>query len=760
MYMTISAGTSLTNSRPAQRAADAQAKQERKRRVLTHGTPSITASIADAIVIKRANIFFLCANDGCVSFDTDHGLGLYYNDCRYLNGYQLTVAGVQGRSLLATAAEGYRALFELTTPDIELPNGETVVKESIGIRWEHLLDGDAHALYDRITIRNFTLERRTLPIVLRLRAEFEDVFLVRGMLPPEGERQSTEPTWKDGTLRFRRRGIDGRKRELAVSFSVPPDSVAGGQVQFRIDLAARAEKSLVIRFFVCDGDEPPSQAPAELPQSQQLAERIRQETNRWLETHTRFRADTLFGNRLIDRSSRDLEMLRSWSGQEEFFSAGVPWFATLFGRDSIITAMQTLSSDPTIAENTLRVLAAHQGRRFDAWRDEQPGKILHELRVGELTRAGQIPYDPYYGTVDATPLFLLLIAQHAKWTGDLALFNELRPNVDLALAWIDEYGDRDHDGYIEYQSESHGGLINQGWKDSGDAIVDEDGTLAEPPIALVEVQAYVVAAKRAIASLFRRAGEAERASQLTRQADALRTRLNRDFWLEDLGTYAMALTADKRPTRVIASNAGHVLWAGAADPDKARRVTDRLLWKDMFSGWGIRTLASGELRFNPIGYHLGTVWPHDNAMIARGFRLYGLDDAAERVMTAVFEAALHFQDLRLPELYAGFPREAFGVPVHCAVANHPQAWGAGSVLYFLESTLGLAPNAFEKELRVVRPRLPPYVGMVELQQLRVGDARVHLRFTRAEGGTSVHVIDTDGGVDVTVDESDAAFESL
>lgn len=757
---TSSAGRSLTNSRPAQRASDEAAKQKRKHRVLTHGTPSITASIADAVVIKRANIFFLCATDGSVSFETDHGLGLYYNDCRYLNGYQLTVAGVPGRSLIATAAEGYRALFELSTPDIELPNGETVEKESIGVRWEHLLDGDAHALHDRITIRNFTLERRTLPLVLRLRAEFEDVFLVRGMLPPEGERQSSEPRWKDGVLRFHRRGIDGRERELAVSFSVPPDDVAGGEAHFEMDLAARAETCLTIHFFVRDTDESASDDTPDSWQSERLVARVRQEANHWLDTHTQFRADTLFGNRLIDRSRRDLEMLRSTSGDEEFFSAGVPWFATLFGRDSIITALQTLSSDPTIAENTLRVLAAHQGTRFDDWRDEQPGKILHELRVGELTRAGQIPYDPYYGTVDATPLFLLLIAQHAKWTGDLSLFTELRSNVDRALAWIDEYGDRDRDGYIEYQSASHGGLINQGWKDSGDAIVDEDGTLAEPPIALVEVQAYIVAAKRAIANLFQRAGEKERAQHLTREADELRVRLNRDFWLDDLGTYAMALTADKRPTRVIASNAGHVLWAGAADPDKARRVTDRLLSDDMFSGWGIRTLSSGELRYNPIGYHLGTVWPHDNAIIARGFRFYGQDDAAERVMTAVFDAAYHFQDLRLPELYAGFPREDFGVPVHCAVANHPQAWGAGSVLYFLESMLGLVPNAFEKKLRVVRPRLPPYVGMLDLEQLRIAGARVHVRFERAAGGVSVRVVDMDDHIDVDVDTSDAAFDRL
>ena len=736
---------------PASHVTDDDSAYARKQRVLTHGTPSITASIADAVVIKDDSLFFLCDHDGRVPFDTQHGLGLYYEDCRFVNGYDVEVAGVTPRSLVAAAPEGYRAVIALTTPDLELPDGRTIHKESIGIRWERLVDGRSRVMHDRIVFRSFALERVELPLVLRFRAKFEDVFLVRGMLDPSADHEPPSSQWRNGMLHFSRPGLDGRRRVAVMRFAIAPDDVRADEARFTVELPPRGHTSiaLTISVAVLDDDDD-SGVPAPRPDLDAVSARLRDETERWRTRHTRIRTDSLVMNRLVDRARRDLAMLRTWHGNEEYFAAGVPWFATLFGRDSAIAALQTLASDPAIAANTARVLARRQGNSFDPWRDEQPGKILHELRVGELARARIIPHSPYYGSVDATPLFLILIARYAAWTGDPSLFSELRDNVERALTWIDQHGDHERDGYVEYRSTSDDGLINQGWKDSGDAIVDGDGTLAEPPIALVEVQAYICDAKRSIASLYRLVGDSERASRLEAEAENLRGKLNRDFWLDDLGIYAMALTADKRPTRVVASNAGHVLWAGVADPIKARRTMERLLADDMNGGWGIRTLSCDEARYNPFGYHLGTVWPHDNVMIAAGFRRYGFDDAARRVVGDLFDAAMRFEELQVPELYGGFPRAEFGVPVRYPVANHPQAWGAGSVLYAIEALLGLEPDAFRQRLRIVRPMLPEHVDRLELQRLRVGDARVNLFFERRNGVVNVEVRAIDGTLRVDV----------
>lgn len=377
---------------------------------------------------------------------------------------------------------------------------------------------------------------------------------------------------------------------------------------------------------------------------------------------------------------------------------------------------------------------------------------MHELRSGELARLGEIPHNPYYGTVDATPLFLVLLARHAAWTGELTLFHELRENVEWALTWIDRYGDSDGDGFVDYRSKTKSGLVNQGWKDSGNAIVNHDGSLAEPPIALVEVQAYVYRAKMDLADLFERAGEPDRAVRLREEARALKDRFNQDFWLEDLGIYALALQAHGKPVAVVSSNPGHALWAGIADWDKAEKTAQRLMAEDMFSGWGIRTLSALEKAYNPTAYHLGTVWPHDNSIIAAGFRQYRLDEYAGRIFSGLSEASLHFEAYRLPELFCGFPYQDYNVPVRYPVACHPQAWAAGSLPYLITAFLGLRPEAFERRLRIVRPMLPEGLDRIYVRRLQVGNAYVDIYFERASGGqTTVNVTALDGELDVTLE---------
>ena len=483
------------------------------------------------------------------------------------------------------------------------------------------------------------------------------------MLPVKAKHRLRRAVSKD-SIAFSHRGLDETTRSTSIRFSPRPKSISETKASWSVTIAPHETTQLSVTISIAE--DPDASEPAHIAQrSGKTAPTSFSRVNLVStpsSSRTHVSSDDPNLGRLLEQSLSDLQTLRTNIGGAEFFAAGVPWFVTLFGRDSIITALQTLAFDSSIAEQTLRVLARYQGRQVDTWREEQPGKVLHELRVDELTRANLLPYSPYYGTIDATPLFLILVARHAAWTGTLDLFDELREHIELALTWIAQYG-MDADGYVAYDSnKSDGTLVNQGWKDSGDAIVNADGSLAVPPIALVEVQAYVYKAKCEIASLFRRANEPTRATELEQEANALRTRFNRDFWNEKIGSYVLALQRGDEPAAVVSSNPGHALWCDIADPKKARRTMERLMSDEMFSGWGIRTLASSEKRYNPIAYHLGTVWPHDNSIIAAGFRRYGFDRAAQRVISGILQAAMRFEHFRLPELFTGFSSTDWMIP--------------------------------------------------------------------------------------------------
>lgn len=738
------------------RAGGAAQRDERRDRVLTQGKPSVTRSIADAIVIKDGDLFFLSEPDGQVPLDRHHGLGLYHGDCRYLSGYELHLAGRPPNLLAAATQHGFATVFEFSNPDIVMHDGGLVPAEEIGITWSRILDGKVLALHERIGLRSLSLRPVEFGVSLTFRAGFEDVYIVRGLLD-ERPGVLEPPVWQDGVLYQLYRGADGRSRSVVIRFSPAPGRVESMTAHFDIALGPREEHELAISVHVAESDERGQVFPARhrRPDLSRLRLALERGSDHAVRRATSLQSDSLLLNAVVERSLRDLRMLESHLHGRVYVAAGLPWFGTLFGRDSLITALQMLAFEPRIAEQTLRILAAYQGDRVDAWRDMEPGKILHELRVGELARLGEIPHTPYYGTVDATPLFLVLVGRHAAWRGTLDIFHELREPIERALRWVDEYGDLDGDGYVEYRSTSAKGLVNQGWKDSGDAIVNADGSLARPPIALVEVQGYVYLAKTLLAGLYRRAGEADRADALEREAAELRERFNRDFWQEQLGTFALALQAGNEPVAVASSNPAHALWTGIADEDKAKRTVARLMEDDLFSGWGVRTLSTRERRYNPIGYHLGSVWPHDNAIVAAGFKRFGGDRAALRIFSGILEAAMHFEDYRLPELFAGYARDEFGIPVHYPVACHPQAWAAGSVPYLVQTALGLEPDAFQKTLRIVRPRLPHFVDRIVLDGLRVGDARVGLRFERVFEGVDVQVLRVDGDLEVEVEPAPA-----
>ena len=724
-------------------------------------------------VLKHGNLFLLTDQFGDIHSDS-RGLGLYRNDTRLLSCSVLRVGGERPVVLQGSTGANYRGVIQLTNPTLDRnPNdkirpGKSLLGRKLGITRERLINGDA--LEERVRIVNFAEHDETVDISIELADDAADIFEVRGFPRDRGTQLPVVAT--PSQVAFRYDGLDDCRRRTHLAFSeaglvelvgdgdVP---VLGGSVRYRWswDLAAGADHEL--SWVVWASEVPIPAIASSTVSTAELRElfpdppRIASDEgaaayHAWSRSTTAVATDHELFNLTIGRSVADLRLLvNDGPGEgQRYVSAGVPWFTTLFGRDSIITALQTLAFRPQLAVEILEVLASLQATEVDEWRDAEPGKILHELRIGETARAGELPHSPYYGSVDSTPLWLVLLGATYEWTGDRALVDRLWPNALAALRWIDEWGDRDGDGFVEYERRSPRGLLNQGWKDSGDAIRDRHGREAKAPIALAEVQGYVFDAKTRMAALARMRGEVELADRLVRDAETLRARFEEAFWVEDQRFYAMALDADKKQADAIGSNAGQCLWSGIVSPARARDVADRLLSPAMFSGWGIRTYAQGQPGFNPFGYHTGTVWPHDTSLAAAGLKRYGFQDEANRLVGQVFEAAQHFGEFRLPELFCGFDREKAPMPVPYPVACSPQAWSAGAAFMFLHTMLGLRGHAEANELELLRPILPDWLGKVTVTNLRIGEASVDLLFHRWRGTTSAEVLRKVGDLSVTI----------
>jgi glycogen debranching enzyme len=695
-------------------------------------------NLSDTTVIKHGNAFCVALRDGRLPLAGDHPLGLYLDDCRYLRGHELRLAGRTARLLIASDAAGSAAVFELTNPDLDLEGGQTLPLQSLRVRVERRMAADG--MLERITVHSHARARLELELELDLDTDFRTMFEVRGLLEPVP--RAVRRSAHGETLTFAATGLDGNERATTIAC---PGAVASDQGRLRasIALAPAEETELHVRYTLSGPNRGTGAA------AQASATSAGAEADAWLEDRPRIAVDDELIDRVLRRCLLDLRLLASELDGRRYYAAGVPWYATLFGRDSIIAALQTLAFDPEMAEDTLRVLASLQGTELDDERDEEPGKVLHELRRGEVADAGLTPFARYYGTVDASSLFLCLLCEHADWTGSMRVFQDLRPHIEAALEWIDRFADLDGDGLLEYRCRSSAGLANQGWKDSWDGIVGEDGDPLSPPVALVEAQGYAVRAKRGVAGLLRGAGEGGRAAQLGEEADRLAAALDR-FWLPDRRCFAAALDGDKHPGRALASNQGHLLWAEAVDTERAAAISQALMGPGSYSGWGVRTLSAGERAFNPVGYHTGSIWPHDNAFFAVGLRRYGRDSEFLRIFEDLLDAAASFWDYRLPELFAGFSRVDYEDPVPYPVACSPQAWAAGALPFMLVAGLGLMPDALEQRLRIHRPLLPRHVSRLTLEGLRVGAARVDLQFERV-GAHGDRVALTDVGIDGDVD---------
>jgi glycogen debranching enzyme len=690
-------------------------------------------NLADATVIKLENLFMVAPRDGDLPAPPQ-AFGLWYRDCRHLSAHRLRLNGERPLLLQASDAPGARALHELTNAALPLPGGGTLPPQSLSLRVERSLEEEPGQLLELILLRSHHLGELRLGLELSLGADFEPMLAVRGLVK-RPEPPPVETALDRRTLRWSTNGRDGVVRTTTVELSEPPAAAGGETLRFELDLPPGGERRLELRITV---GETGAGSGAVGPGPRRPAAR------------TQVRSDDELFNRILARSLHDLGLLRSELDGLFYFAAGVPWFATLFGRDGLITAMQTLSFEPGVGGDTVRLLGGRLGRVLDDERDEEPGKVLHELRVGEPAALGETPFARYHGSADATPLWLCLLADHADWSGNLDLFRELRAQVDAALAWIDRHGDLDGDGLVEYRRRSPHGLENQGWKDSPGGVPDAAGRPLAPPVALVEVQGYVARALLRTARLFELDGDAARAERLRERAARVEAALER-FWAEDPGGYAIGLDGDKRPGSCLTSNQGHLLWAGALSPGRASAVRDLLMAEAMFSGWGVRTLAEGHAGFNPLGYHTGSVWPHDSAMIACGLRRYGFDEDFQRVFDALLEAASQLVDYRLPELFGGYARTPGERPVPYPVACRPQAWAAGAIPCLLAWGLGLHAEGLDDRLRVVRPSLPGWVQRLELSSMRVAGAMVDLSFERTGDGVQLSDVRVDGTLDVVLE---------
>jgi glycogen debranching enzyme len=717
------------------RAALTAVEDRQKDLVLTQPEASKVRDTSAAIVLKHGRLFLLSGRDGDVPWDLPHGLGLFMDDCRFLDGYLLRIDGAPPTLLSAADTRGFETRHELANPRIEDGAGRSFAANTIAVRRERLVRADV--VHELLSVANFGDTRARFALTLRFRARFEDIFIVKRFVDgPRGVLQAPRVAAAD-RVELAYDGRDERRRTTTLTFSPAPDHLDAQTATFQCDLGPGERREVAINIVPRIEDKPsheparPGTSPAALRRWLERVEKM------WLGSSAEVRTSNPLFDRVVRRSLLDLRVLRSSVDGHHFFAAGVPWFVTLFGRDAATVAIQTLPFGCEMARETLRLLARYQATGFDPYRDAEPGKILHELREGELARVGALPQSPaYYGAVDATPLFLILLAEYVAWSGDFALARALRPNVDAALGWIERHGDHDGDGFLDYVGRYEHALINQGWKDSGNAILDADGSLPTPPIAVCEVQSYAHRALCQTAAVLRALGEGALAEDVDGRAVALRTRFEAAFWSEALGCYRLALQRDGRPVDVVASNAGQVLWGGIASAERGARVAARLMEDDMFSGWGIRTLSTQAIGYNPISYHRGSVWPHDNALIITGMRRYGQDQAALRAFDAIFEAAAMFRHYRLPELYCGYGRkETEDRPVRYPVACSPQAWAAGAIPHALWNLLGLRADAGERRLCVVRPRLPRSLDWLEIHGLRVADAVADIRFTRARDGT-------------------------
>jgi glycogen debranching enzyme len=670
--------------------------------------------------------------------------GLYHEGTRFLSRFELSL-GAHRPMLLSAMVKDDNALvrIDLTNPDL-MPEGQPPLPRGTLhlCRTRFLWQG---ICYERIRVHNYGVRKFPLLLTIAMDADFADLFEARG-------RQRPRRGWKLTTIRSKTglmlayKGLDEIIRRTSIKCSPPPRRVTSDGLRIEAHIPPHADLTWDISIS-CETEQRRTRTASSYDGARRQADRALQKAKA---SNAHIYTSNEQFNHWLNRSVADLHMLISETPQGPYPYAGVPWFSVPFGRDGIITALQMLWMNPSLARGVLSFLASTQATENRPEQDAEVGKILHETRRGEMAALGEIPFGLYYGSVDATPLFIVLAGAYYERSGDRRFLTALWPHIQLALQWIDQYGDPTGMGFTTYARHTDKGLVHQGWKDSHDAIFHADGTAAEGPIALCEVQAYVYRAKRSAADLARLLGDLDHADRLRKEADSLRDRFELAFWCEELDSYALALDGQGRPCRVRSSNAGHCLYGGIAGEERGLRAARALLGEEYFSGWGIRTIATSEARYNPMSYHNGSVWPHDNAVIAAGMAAYGYKQGAMKVLTGIFDSSLFLELHRLPELFCGFTRRPGESPTLYPTACSPQAWAAGAGFLLLQACLGLRIDAPRRLVSFCRPMLPPFLERVEIQNLSVGNARLDLILDRHGHEVAMRVARRTGEVEVVL----------
>ena len=687
--------------------------------------------------LKHDDAFAIIDTHGDIGAFGNRPDGLFFKDTRYLSRLELLIA----RSvplLLGSTLDGsdLQHCCDLTNTDVYEDGAQWLHKDIVHIyRTTYVRDA---AIRQRLVFTNHGSINLRLPVSIIFDCDFADIFEVRGM------RRKKRGTIKrhleaPQSVRFSYTGLDHVVRETRIHVEPKPASLKDTSALFYLDIPAKQSQRI---FFVADAEA------ARSPTACSYVKGLRDAQRSIRRTHLRGTSIAVSNPDLdlvLKRSLSDLRVLTTDTTDGPYPYAGTPWYSTTFGRDALITALQVLWFDPSIARGVLRRLARFQSQNFDAAADAQPGKILHEMRGGEMAALHEIPFGLYYGSVNSTPLFIVVAGAYAGVTGDADFLHEIWPAVLKALDWIDGPGDPDGDGFVEYARETEDGLANQGWKDSHNSIFNSDGSLAQGPLALVEVQGYVYAAKIAAARMASDLGDTALSLRLREQAEALQYRFEHGFWCDDIGTYALALDGKKNPVRVRSSNAGHMLSTGIASAERAARVIEQMASPKFFSGWGIRTIATSEARYNPMSYHNGSIWPHDNAMIAAGFSRYGHSDRIQPIFDSLLDAALKMDQGRLPELFCGFRRRPGRAPILYPVACSPQAWSSGAMLHILSSMLGLKIDAESRTVTLNSPRLPPRVGEISIINLHVGGGSADFTLKQKHGTVIANDTNCRGG---------------
>lgn len=714
-------------------------------RVEDHFYILATSSLAEdrARVLKHGEMFAVFDRYGDIRPLGLGEQGIYHEGTRFLSRLELRLGSNRPLLLSSTVKDDNTLLaVDLTNPDVDVEGEVVVPRGTLHIFRSKFLW--RAVCYERLRIWNHGLHSLALSLSLRFEADFADIFEVRGLRRTQRGRRLEDLVEKESVLLVYE-GLDGVVRRTKLQCSPRPDEITHSEMRFDISMKPKDATT----FFLTVSCESNNHRRRPLLYDKAFAEAgkaLRPAKHGVCHVYT---SNEQF-NDWVNRSVTDLHMMITDTPKGPYPYAGVPWFSTVFGRDGIITALQFLWVNPAIAKGVLAYLASEQATEIIPERDAEPGKILHESRRGEMAALGEVPFGCYYGSVDATPLFVLLAGAYYERTGDRAFIESIWPNIELALQWIANYGDIDRDGFVEYLKRSSKGLVHQSWKDSKDSVFHADGTLAEGPLALCEVQGYVYAALKNAAELATVVGQTNKAAELKRQARQLQAQFDKTFWCEELSTYALALDGEKLPCRVKTSNAGHCLFTGMASAERARLTAQTLLGDDSFSGWGIRTLAASEARYNPMSYHNGSIWPHDNSLIAYGLAQYGFKDLAIKVLAGLFDASIFVDLHRMPELFCGFARRPGEGPTLYPVACVPQSWAAASVFLLLQACLGLSVKAPVGQVHFSHPLLPEFLREVRIKNLTVGKGSVDLLFERHEDDVGINILRKEGDVEVVL----------